>query len=317
MYSFLFDILPDTGHVRTTLELASLLKKKGHSVCYTDSSDSVFTNDLMDEDIHRAYYPGDFRFYTPDLVLLDYELQDRVPLYQRYGINYMFLNMQLLGSAFESYDSTLLFRLPPSPRAVPPPDIPSNKLSDWLITTKKDENRIIIFGLLEEGGYSPKQDNIYEAVKKSCITNPRYQVILLTNNKKSVRTLFPLPNNMMIYRTVDLPSILPFCDVALISGDLNTMIEAIQANVPTITYPVSENTEQNRRISGYLEAGLGIDGQVKKMTSEVFEQQIAKVMQQKEEIQVKLQATRNLFESENKKLYWPMDLIIAYTRLSK
>lgn len=303
MYTFLFDILPDTGHVRITLQLASLLHQKGHEVYYTDSSDSVFTSGLLARGIGRVLYPEDFRWFTPNLVLLDYELKEKVAFYREHHIKHVFIAMQLLSNVIENQTGAPIVYLPPSADAILPSHIQKDDLSDWLPMVKeKNEDHIIIIGLLEEGEHSPKLDDFYEVIKKSCIMNAQYRIILLTNSKENIETLFSLPNNMTICRSIDLPSTLPFCDVALIAGDLNTMIEGIQANIPAVVYPVSGKAEHNHRIRQYVKQGLGVYSETKRMTPEVLEQQIAEVIRGREGVREKLQITRSTFENENLRL---------------
>lgn len=318
MYDFLFDILPDTGHVRVTLELAFLLHQKGHKVYYTNSSDSAFTSELIRKGIGRVYYPGDFHFFTPDMVLLDYALKERISFYRERNIAYMLVDMPLLNYSPEIKTGKPTIYLSPSAHSpVLPPGSRAGHLSDWLSTTKKDENNIIIIVLLEDEEPSPRLSEFYNAIKKSAITNTHYQIILLANDKESVGTLFPLPENMTIYRLMDLPSTLPFCDVALITGNLNTMIELIQFNVPAIVYPISEKIGHNYRAAQYAQHGFGIYGETKKITPEAFEQQIMQVIRQKEEIQEKLRRTKDAFKNDSLKLEWTIGQLIKSIKFNE
>ncbi len=91
MFEFLFDIKPDAGNVCPTTRLAYLISERGNKVYYTDTSDSVFTTGLLRKGIGRIIYPHDFRWFTPHLALLDYQLQDKQQVYNEYDINYLFI----------------------------------------------------------------------------------------------------------------------------------------------------------------------------------------------------------------------------------
>ena len=91
MFEFLFDIKPDAGNVCPTTRLAYLISERGNKVYYTDTSDSVFTTGLLRKGIGRIIYPHDFRWFTPHLALLDYQLQDKQQVYNEYDINYLFM----------------------------------------------------------------------------------------------------------------------------------------------------------------------------------------------------------------------------------
>lgn len=84
MFEFLFDIKPDAGNVCPTTRLAYLISERGNKVYYTDTSDSVFTTGLLRKGIGRIIYPHDFRWFTPHLALLDYQLQDKQQVYNEY-----------------------------------------------------------------------------------------------------------------------------------------------------------------------------------------------------------------------------------------
>ncbi|NDV58736.1 hypothetical protein [Bacteroides sp. 519] len=300
MYTFLFDMQPNTGNVRITLKLATMLYEMGHEVYYTDTSDSVFTSGLLDKGIGRVYYPNDLHWFSPHMVLLDYGLKEKATFYQQQGIKYIFIDAHLLNSAPQHKTDVPVMYLPPSDDETPLLHNPDDAMMDWLSTIKKDKNNILIIGLLEEGMPPQKLDRFYEVIKKSCINNKQYKVMLLSNNEQNTAQLSLLPDNMTLYRFMNLSPILPMCDIALISGDLNTMFEGIKAQLPALVYPAKD--EYNFRISQYVNHGLGIYSEVKKVTPKMFEQQINRMMQNKIDMYEKLQKTQDAFNDENEQL---------------
>ncbi len=301
MFTFLFDILPDTGHVRITLHLASVLHKNGHEVYYTDSSDSVFTDGLMEKGIGRILYPEDFKWFTPDIVLLDYQLKEKRQFYQKHKIKYVFIAMQVLSGISEKDLGLPVIYLAPSENTLSSTDNHrSEKLLDRLPGLKEDRNNIIIIGLLEEGEKLKDLIDFYKIIKESCLMNKHYQMVLLTNSEKATKQLFSLPDNMMIYRLVDLHEVLPFCDIALISGDLNTMIEGVYANVPSVVY-FNSGKNQTQCTKEYIKQGLGLNSEVDKITLKRFEKQMVEVLQNKNQMQEKLKKIKEKFENENNK----------------
>lgn len=114
MSSFLFDILPVDTDVKLTIQLACLLNEEGHEVYYTDSSDSAFTFYLLQKGIGRVLYPGDFRWFKPDLVLLDRRLENRIGFYRNRNIRIIYLGLWFGDKQNVSKDFPLLF-LAPSP----------------------------------------------------------------------------------------------------------------------------------------------------------------------------------------------------------
>lgn len=317
MFTFLFDILPDTGHVRITLHLASALYESGHEVYYTDSSDSVFTDGLMEKGIGRILYPEDFKWFTPDIVLLDYQLKEKTQFYQKHKIKYVFIAMQVLsGISEKKMGLPVIYLAPSGDTLLSSHNHRSEKLLNRLPGLKEDRNNIIIIGLLEEGGKLKDLIDFYEIIKESCLMNRHYQMVLLTNSEKATEQLFSLPDNMMIYRLVDLHEVLPFCDIALISGDLNTMIEGVYANVPSVVY-FNSGRNQAKYTREYIRQGLGFNSEVNKITLKRFEKQMIEVLQNKDQIQKKLRKTKDFFEAETQKAEEIINRLIHIIEISK
>lgn len=316
MYTFLFDILPDAGHIRITLKLSAILHERGYEVYYTNTSDSVFTSGLLEKGIGRILYPDDLRWFIPNLVLLDYELKEKMRFYRERNIKYIFVAMQLLNNVTDNDMNMPVVYLPPSGSVTIPLESSDNdEISGWLAAMKEDKDNILIIGLLEEGIHPHKLYGFYEAIRKSCITNTQYKVILLTNSERNTMQLFSLPNNMAVYRLVDLPAVLPLCDVALIAGDLNTMIEGVYANVPAVVYPSPVEMKYEHRIKQYIKHGLGVYSEVEKITPERFEQQITQILLEKKKIRERLMETKYIFEDENLKMEEMVDWLVGRIKI--
>lgn len=113
MFEFLFDIKPDAGNVCPTTRLAYLISERGNKVYYTDTSDSVFTTGLLRKGIGRIIYPHDFRWFTPHLALLDYQLQDKQQVYNEYDINYLFIAINKTDRKIDLMPEMPVVTLPP------------------------------------------------------------------------------------------------------------------------------------------------------------------------------------------------------------
>ncbi|GEM_PF-215392 len=309
MYTFLFDILPETGHVRITLELAILLSDKGHEVYYTDSSDSVFTSGLLGKGIGRIFYPDDLQVFTPDLVLLDIQLRTKAGFYRKRQVRFVYLTPQLGEDTFTA--DRPVISLPPSESSFPLSSARMEHLLASIPALREEPSRVLIVGLLEETGRSADIHRLYEVVKKCCIANKHYQLVLLVHDPESVKDLFPIPDNMSIYRLLDLPALLPLCDVALTSGDLNSLIEGIYAGLPSLTYPDSRHAEHQANARRSVHAGLGLYGEIRRTTPRMFERQIAEILSNRIRFKQKSQHLRQLFDHENKNLQQVINRLIT------
>ncbi len=310
MRSILIDILPEAGHVRITYRLSTLLNEKGHEVYYTDSSDSVFTSGLIREGIGRIIYPTDFRWFTPDMVVLDSQLYDKAWFYKQCNIRFVYAATQVLGNLRENIDAPVIY-LPPMGYAVQASSNRMSNLMELISQWKADPSQVVIVGLLEEEPYTRSLQHFYEIIRQQCAVNTKYQLLLLTNSHKTVEQFFPLPDNVILYRLLDLPALLPYCDVALTTGRLNTLIECIHAHLPAITYPVDGDETLRSYAEEYTRLGLGVCGELHQITPYTFDQQIAEVMNNKTQMQERSRQLWGVFETENEKLEQVADRLIS------
>lgn len=311
IYSFLFDVLPDAGHVRVTLKLATMLYKKGHKVYYTNTSESVFSAGLFRQGIGEVICPGDLLFFTPDLVLLDYDLREKEKFYRDRQIKYLFVAAQMLNNVGSNRIEVPVFYLPPSGDEVIPLRKSGGETSAWAAKVKEDKGNVLIMILLEEEAQTQKLAGFYEVIKKSCLMNPQYKVLLLTNSEENATSLFQLPDNMKLCKQIgDLPEVLPLCDVALIASNLNAMIESIFANVPAVVYAELAEKKDEHCVKEYITHGLGVHGKVEGTTPEEFAKQIEQVLTEKDVIKERLVKARSLFERENPKLKRLMEKLV-------
>jgi hypothetical protein len=297
------------------LELALLLHNGGHEVYYTDSSDSVFTSGLLKKGIGRIVCPGDFRWFTPDLVLLDYQLQNKSVFYRQQGITFIFVAIQILReNEVDKVHVAPVVYLPPSEQTV---RHFSPRLACLLgvRSIRKELSKVVIAGLLEEEGDVPGIISFYKVIKQSCENNTHFQIILLTNSREAIRRLFPLPDNMAVYRLLDLRALLPNCDVALITSDLNTLIESIYANLPFLAY--SESGRTGCRSNAMQKLGVGLYKELQQMTPEIFEQQIATILNKRKEMQANAKQLNEHFKSENRNLGKVADFLLTLIKQKK
>ena len=226
MFEFLFDIKPDAGNVCPTTRLAYLISERGNKVYYTDTSDSVFTTGLLRKGIGRIIYPHDFRWFTPHLALLDYQLQDKQQVYNEYDINYLFIAINKTDRKIDLMPEMPVVTLPPIPYKLLPQGAKDDDFIDKLTEIKEDRSRTVIIGLLEDEEEERKvntpshMESFYKAMKQSASIHPQYQFILLTNHGEVETRLFSLPPNIAIYRLPRLQALLPLCDMALITGGI-------------------------------------------------------------------------------------------------
>ena len=295
MFEFLFDIKPDAGNVCPTTRLAYLISERGNKVYYTDTSDSVFTTGLLRKGIGRIIYPHDFRWFTPHLALLDYQLQDKQQVYNEYDINYLFIAINKTDRKIDLMPEMPVVTLPPIPYKLLPQGAKDDDFIDKLTEIKEDRSRTVIIGLLEDEEEERKvntpshMESFYKAMKQSASIHPQYQFILLTNHGEVETRLFSLPPNIAIYRLPRLQALLPLCDMALITGGIPHWTECTFAHVP-----MAEFTPQ----------------EIKKITPVKLDRQIIDLLANREYIIERQKHLCAFFESESERMNEIADWLI-------
>lgn len=297
MFEFLFDIKPETGNVRSTIRLACLISERGNKVYYTDTSDSVFTSGLLKKGVGRVIYSNDFRWFTPDLALLDCQLQEKEQVYNQYGIDYLFITIHKTDSKIDFNTEMPVINLPPAPCKIAPQSSIHEDLIDKLTEIKENRARTVIIGLLEEKGSNmPHIETFYKTIKKSGNENPQYQFIILTNHGETETGAFSLPGNVAIYRLPDLHTLLPLCDMALTDGDMNYWIECTFAHVPMANFT---------------------PGEVKGITPRKLDRRIKDILNNRTHIIEQQKYLCDFFERENKRLDETADWLINRIKQKK
>lgn len=323
MATFLFDMLPLTGQVKLTLRLAFLLSRKGHEVYYTDSSDSIFTARLLKSGIGRAVYPNDFRWFTPDLVLLDNRLHERSAFYKSRYIHYIYMELFFSEKQLPLNEDTLHLFLAAAPLdypgkkdknvfyAGPLLDIRSNEYTtltmreELLIARlqkmKEQNSKVVIFGLLEANGSTASVYRFYDILKSFCLQHPHYELILFISDKKDVMCLFPLSSNIHLLSRVNCPELLSYCDLILTTGELDILTECVYMHLPILIYPISQHAEQYQNARRIVYHGLGIHGDIQGLTVDKLNEQVQLVLYSKNKILYKTGQMRELFEEKSRK----------------
>lgn len=253
MPELLFDIKPETGRTRITIRLACAVNKKGCCVRYTDSSDSVFTSELLRKGIGRVLYPDDLLWMTPDLTLLDLLLTERAKVYEQCRAAYLFITTRPEEQR-TTVNGTRVIYLPPSPYTPLSQGAREADFVEKLGEIKESRKLPFVIGLLEgEETRAQEVMQIYKAIRRCSLDNPRYSFIVLTNQGEAEEQLFALPDNITVYRPQDLHALLPLCSLALTGSDLHIQAECTFARIPTVEFsPRDLRTMTARKLDKHI-----------------------------------------------------------------
>lgn len=299
--SILFDVLPASGYVQAIFQLAVRLIEQGYEVAFTNISDTVlWPGCLRERGIHSVEYPDDLRWFKPDLVLLDCQLRKRESFYKQKGLPVIYISTQILDAEAGKKENDGVIHLPlskfatlssrPSPRQAP--------LEKMLSGLPERQSQVVIVAVMEDKPILKVLNRFYNALRKCCVKHENYHLILLTNNDKVLKVFFPLAPNISVFRMLDLPSLLPFCDIVLTTGEQNILMECVHACLPTLVYPVSDLKEQQQNALRFVELGLGRYGEIGKITPDILEEQITRLLSERELIKDRIRQMCDILGSE-------------------
>lgn len=324
MSSFLFDVLSFNTDVELTIRLACLLNERRHKVYYTASSDSAFTSYLLQKGIGRVFYPDDFRWFRPDLVLLDLRLKERSVFYWNRNIRVVCLELCFGGKHVLPEEFPLLF-LAPSPLdyqeqsdewlicAGPLFDFDSEQtkrlskreelLLNRLSHNKNQNSKLTLFIIVEAS--DGVDMSFYDRVKDFCRQEPRYEVVVCSGDASCLERLFPLPVNMQFYLPGVSHQLTAFGDLLVTNGDLDILIGCIYHRLPVLLLPVTPVQFENTARMVYHGLGLQTDGQYR--TADEFGHEIHSLLQHKEEIIARMDKMSELFDRKNEQVYYVLN----------
>lgn len=283
MFEFLLDIVPGKCHMLISIGLAEALQEKKQEVYYTHTPNPAFTSALYQKGIgNSVIYPEDFDWLRPDLILLDCQHANRAPFYRQRSMDYIFVAMQLPDRESNLDTDIPMLYLPPALSSSSASGPRMEELMARLKEIKRDRDRHVIIGLMERGDSNRKgMDEFYKVIKSSCLKHPQYQFMLLTNASQSVRQLFELPENMEIFRMLNLDAVLPLCDLALTATHPDAWLDCTFAHVPVLAYSPEE---------------------MKNTTPLKLDRQIKQALQNKVMLTQKAKELCDFFERENQNL---------------
>lgn len=283
MFEFLLDIVPGKCHLLISIGVAEALQEKKHEVYYTHTPNTAFTSALYQKGIgNSVIYPEDFDWLRPDLILLDCQHTNRASFYRQRSMDYIFVAMQLPDRESNLDTDIPILYLPPALSSSSSSGPRMEELMTRLKEIKRERDKHVIIGLMERGDNNRKEvDEFYKVIKSSCIKHPQYQFMLLTNASQSVCQLFELPENMEIFRMLNLDAVLPLCDLALTATHPDAWLDCTFAHVPVLAYSPEE---------------------MKNTTPLKLDRQIKRALQNKVMLTQKAKELCDFFEHENRNL---------------
>ncbi|WP_287619347.1 glycosyltransferase [Parabacteroides sp.] len=145
-----------------------------------------------------------------------------------------------------------------------------------------------------------KVRRFYKLMRRLCERHPEYEAVLSITHPIQSLGLLPLPHNMHIFKWMNQTELLPYSDLVISHGGMNTLTECVWAEVPMLVYPLRFDEYGNAARIVYH--GLGDRGNMRYATVDSLHQKIQEILKDKEEIKNRLVDMREAFERKNENI---------------
>lgn len=169
------------------------------------------------------------------------------------------------------------------------------------IKKSKEAGKVILYctlGTYRGFGNSLQVCRFYRLIRGLCERHPEYEVVLSITHSIQSLGLLPLPRNMRIFKWMNQTDLLPYTDLVISHGGMNTLTECVWASVPMLVYPLRFDEYGNAARIVYH--GLGDRGNMRCASVTSIHQKVQKILKNKEAIRKRLTNMRMSFETKNK-----------------
>jgi UDP:flavonoid glycosyltransferase YjiC (YdhE family) len=114
--------------------------------------------------------------------------------------------------------------------------------------------------------HNPQCLHFIEKVLEVFRQKPEWKLVLATGMIEA-RQLGKIPDNVWVYKRVPQLELLKRCKLIITHGGLNSVLEAIDQEVPLLVYPLNEKWDQNGNATRVVHYGLGLKGRMRTANS--------------------------------------------------
>jgi zeaxanthin glucosyltransferase len=102
--------------------------------------------------------------------------------------------------------------------------------------------------------------------------------LVLATGMIEARQLGKIPDNVWVYKKVPQLELLKRCKLIITHGGLNSVLEAIDQEVPLLVYPLNEKWDQNGNASRVVHYGLGLKGRMRTAKTRHILEQVSQLL---------------------------------------
>lgn len=166
----------------------------------------------------------------------------------------------------------------------------------------REEGKIVLYcslGTYQGFASSLKVRHFYKTLRLLCERHPEYELILSVSGKIQFLGLIPLPRNMRVFKWMNQPEVLPYCDLVITHGGMNTLTECVLAGIPMLVYPQATHFDQCGNAARIVYHKLGARGNMRTVTVKSMHEKIRRLMDDKQSISIRLTEMQERFVHKN------------------
>lgn len=120
--------------------------------------------------------------------------------------------------------------------------------------------------------------HFYKVLKKTCgkMEGSAYFIISIGKNVFPI-DFVPYPPNIFLFKRVPQLHLLPYCDLMITHGGMNSITECISNEVPILVYPLNKSWDQPGNAARVAFHGLGLKGNMRWVTSDSIKRRIDRI----------------------------------------
>lgn len=168
---------------------------------------------------------------------------------------------------------------------------------------KKDNpDKLLIYCSLGTvmGSRDKTRQKFYTKIISVAGQNSNIEFILSIGKQFDVNTLPRIPDNLHLFSWVPQKQLLKHVDIMITHGGINSVRECIDAEVPTINYPLSVKWDQPGTAARAVFHHLGLMGNIKRATPRSISKQIKTILKERDRFRRSLRDMKRKIEESNR-----------------
>lgn len=167
---------------------------------------------------------------------------------------------------------------------------------------KTELDKILIYcslGTVKNAGDKTRQKFFIELISVAA-QKSHIEFILSIGKHFNVNNLPQIPENLHLFASVPQKQLLKHVDIMITHGGINSIKECIDAEVPTINYPLTDKWDQPGNAARASFHNLGLQGNIKRATARSILKKIKTILEERESFRSSLRDMKQKIRESNR-----------------